>query len=189
MRDIHSMCRYQLCSNVLPFPITNYSSFEIFSRASPGSFTICFPYRFAIYDTSKAWITERKGGQSVGYLTRFLLAGFSGAVGAVVGGPPDLVLVRMQADVRLPKEHRRPYRNGLHGMWCIYRLEGVAKMFHGLEWNAARAASVTIGQVWELTANISSLFLSIVKKIIDLPLKTVTYVRVISAVPCWLFPT
>ena len=83
-------------SNVLPFPITNYSSFEIFSRASPGSFTICFPYRFAIYDTSKAWITERRGGQSVGYLTRFLLAGFSGAVGAVVGGPPDLVLVRMQ---------------------------------------------------------------------------------------------
>lgn len=104
--------------------------------------------RFAIYDTAKALIDQNEGGKSASYTTRFFLAGFSGAVGAVVGSPPDLVLVRMQADVRLPKEHRRPYRNGLHGMYRVYHEEGAAKMFHGVEWNAARAASVTIGQAF-----------------------------------------
>uniref|UniRef100_A0A6N2LGV6 Uncharacterized protein n=1 Tax=Salix viminalis TaxID=40686 RepID=A0A6N2LGV6_SALVM len=35
----------------------------------------------------------------------------SGAVGAAVGNPADVAMVRMQADGRLPIEHRRNYKS------------------------------------------------------------------------------
>ena len=75
-------------------------------------------------------------GKGLGFTTSFLLAGFSGAVGAVVGSPPDLVLVRMQSDIRLPKEQRRQYRNGVHGIYRVFVEEGFSKLFYGVEWNA-----------------------------------------------------
>jgi len=101
--------------------------------------------RFALYDTTKGLIDPE--GKGLGFTTSFLLAGFSGAVGAVVGSPPDLVLVRMQSDIRLPKEQRRQYRNGVHGVYRVFVEEGFTKLFYGVEWNAVRAFTLSVGQM------------------------------------------
>lgn len=61
--------------------------------------------RFAVYETVKKRIVA-DGGQFPFY-QKVLLAGISGAMGGFVGTPADMVNVRMQNDVKLPKNQRR----------------------------------------------------------------------------------
>lgn len=46
-------------------------------------------------------------GESISFIQRMGLAGLAGAVGGFVGTPGDMVNVRMQNDIKLPKEQRR----------------------------------------------------------------------------------
>jgi hypothetical protein len=50
----------------------------------------------------------------------------AGALGAFVGSPADLVLVRMQADGKLPPSQRRNYKHAFEGLARIIREEGIA---------------------------------------------------------------
>ena len=61
---------------------------------------------------------------------RLALAGFSGAAGGVVGAPADMVNVRMQNDIKLPKdsEQRRNYKNAIDGLIRVVREEGIMKV-------------------------------------------------------------
>ena len=61
-----------------------------------------------------------------------LLAGVSGFCGGLVGTPGDLVNVRMQNDVKLPKELRRNYKHALDGLWRVYSEEGFKTLFSGV---------------------------------------------------------
>ena len=136
--------------------------------------------RFALYDTTKVFwkfwklwqgqVLRRQSkifqglidpeGKGLGFTTSFLLAGFSGAVGAVVGSPPDLVLVRMQSDIRLPKEQRRQYRNGVHGVYRVFVEEGFTKLFYGVEWNAGVHTITKKGRLWKYFYSRFQLFVS-----------------------------
>ena len=60
------------------------------------------------------------------------MAGVSGFCGGLVGTPGDLVNVRMQNDVKLPKEQRRNYKHALDGLWRVYSEEGVKRLFSGV---------------------------------------------------------
>jgi len=46
-------------------------------------------------------------GEQVSFPTLVVMASASGAVGGFIGVPADLVNVRMQNDIKLPKESRR----------------------------------------------------------------------------------
>ena len=52
----------------------------------------------------------------------------------------------MQADGRLPVEQRRNYRNVFHGLWCVFRSEGVAGLYRGLGPLFTRGMMVTTAQ-------------------------------------------
>jgi len=54
-----------------------------------------------------------------------------GAVGAAVGNPADLCLVRMQADSNLPEEQRRNYKNVVDAMMRTVKEEGVTSLWRG----------------------------------------------------------
>ena len=56
----------------------------------------------------------------------------SGFCGGLVGTPGDLVNVRMQNDVKLPKEQRRNYKHALDGLWRVYSEEGLKTLFSGV---------------------------------------------------------
>ena len=88
----------------------------------------------------------------------------------IVGTPGDMVNVRMQNDIKLPKEQRRKYvsisqnyfirqkyflrpwnyfsyNHAIDGLIRVSREEGVKKLFNGVDWATARAVLMTIGQL------------------------------------------
>jgi solute carrier family 25 oxoglutarate transporter 11 len=73
----------------------------------------------------------------------------AGLIGAVVGNPADLAMVRMQADGRIPKDSplRRNYRNGGQALVHIARSEGIATLWRGCAPTTTRAMIVTASQL------------------------------------------
>jgi len=81
-------------------------------------------------------------------LWKKLVAGMaSGAIGAAVGSPADLTMVRMQADGRLPPDQRRNYKNVFDGLFRTVKEEGVLNLWRGCTPTVYRAMLVTAGQV------------------------------------------
>ena len=64
---------------------------------------------------------------------------FAGFVGSLVGNPADLILVRIQADGRLPLEKRRNYKNVFNAFSRIVSDEGVLALWRGATPTVIRA--------------------------------------------------
>ena len=58
------------------------------------------------------------------------MAGVSGGIGGIVGAPADMVNVRMQNDIKLPKDSpdRRNYKHAIDGLIRVMREEGLTKV-------------------------------------------------------------
>ena len=68
-------------------------------------------------------------------------------LGAIIGNPADLNLVRMQADRTLPPEQRRNYRSIGDAFSRIVREEGVRGLFRGAAPTATRARALNMGML------------------------------------------
>nr|XP_034173799.1 mitochondrial dicarboxylate carrier [Osmia lignaria] len=101
--------------------------------------------RFGAYEVGKQ--TFETPGHPLLFYEKLLLAGFSGAVGGVLGTPADMINVRMQNDIKLSPELRRNYKHALDGIVCVVRQEGVGQLFSGCSTATLRAALMTIGQL------------------------------------------
>lgn len=101
--------------------------------------------RFGIYEVVRQ--VAVKPGENLKFYQKVGLAAFAGAAGGFVGTPADMVNVRMQNDIKLPKENRRNYKNALDGLWRVYRQEGLTKLFSGGSTATARAVLMTVGQI------------------------------------------
>lgn len=101
--------------------------------------------RFAIYEVSKQSVAPN--GESIPFSTRLGMAAVAGGAGGFIGTPGDLVNVRMQNDIKLPKDQRRNYKHAIDGMARVVREEGMAKLFSGVNWATCRAILMTIGQL------------------------------------------
>lgn len=102
--------------------------------------------RFGAYDFLKDYITNN-GQSTLPLYQKIGISMAAGSVGAFVGTPSDVVMVRMQADGKLPVEQRRAYRNVFDGLYRILREEGVLSMFRGCSPNIARGLLMTAGQI------------------------------------------
>ncbi|XP_058097014.1 mitochondrial uncoupling protein 5-like [Magnolia sinica] len=81
-------------------------------------------------------------------LPRKIAAGLiAGAVGAAVGNPADVAMVRMQADGRLPQEQRRNYRSVVDAIRRMAKQEGVTSLWRGSSLTVNRAMIVTASQL------------------------------------------
>ncbi|XP_005092470.1 mitochondrial dicarboxylate carrier isoform X2 [Aplysia californica] len=101
--------------------------------------------RFAIYETVKKQLT--KDGGVMPFYQKVGVAAIAGASGGFVGTPADLVNVRMQNDIKLPKEERRNYKHAIDGIYRVVRYEGPTKAFNGATMASSRAVLVTVGQL------------------------------------------
>jgi solute carrier family 25 oxoglutarate transporter 11 len=101
--------------------------------------------RLGIYDAVKNVISDSDGQLSFPQLMGCGL--FAGAASAAICNPADLVLVRMQADGRLPLEQRRGYRHAGDALLRIARAEGVGALWRGTAPTVARAMVVTSAQM------------------------------------------
>lgn len=102
--------------------------------------------RFGVHDAMQRSLGGKGGGRGIGVAKRITAAASAGAVASCVSCPADLVLVRMQADGRLPAQQQRGYRNVFSGLCTIVETEGAAQLFRGLRPLVLRGCFVTVGQ-------------------------------------------
>ena len=103
--------------------------------------------RFGVYDALKRELAPAGGGPLPVEL-KVASAVVAGAIGAFVGNPGDLVLVRMQADGRLPPAQRRGYTNVFDALGRIAGAEGILSLWSsGVVPNINRAMVITVGQL------------------------------------------
>nr|APR64381.1 hypothetical protein [Populus tomentosa] len=102
--------------------------------------------RTGLYDVLKHKWTDSETNNMP--LARKIVAGLiSGAVGAAIGNPADVAMVRMQADGRLPIEHRRNYKSVVDALGQMSKHEGVASLWRGSGLTINRAMIVTASQL------------------------------------------
>lgn len=81
-------------------------------------------------------------------LGKKIVAGLiAGGIGAAVGNPADVSMVRMQADGRLPPAQRRNYKSVVDAMTQMCRNEGVTSLWRGSSLTVNRAMLVTASQL------------------------------------------
>lgn len=102
--------------------------------------------RMGLYDILKnKWTDPNSGSLSLG---RKIAAGLvAGGIGAAVGNPADVAMVRMQADGRLPAAQRRNYKSVVEAIQRMVKDEGVTSLWRGSSLTVNRAMLVTASQL------------------------------------------
>ncbi|XP_044510611.1 mitochondrial uncoupling protein 5-like [Mangifera indica] len=102
--------------------------------------------RMGLYDVLKLKWTNKDTNNMP--LTRKIAAGLiAGGVGAAVGNPADVAMVRMQADGRLPLAQRRNYTSVIDAITRMSKQEGVISLWRGSSLTVNRAMIVTASQL------------------------------------------
>lgn len=95
--------------------------------------------------TNKA--IEANEGKPLPLYQKALCGLTAGAIGASVGSPADLALIRMQADATLPVAQRRNYSNAFHALYKIVADEGVLALWKGAGPTVVRAMALNMGML------------------------------------------
>lgn len=95
--------------------------------------------------TNKA--IEANDGKPLPLYQKALCGLTAGAIGASVGSPADLALIRMQADATLPAGQRRHYKNAFHALSRIVADEGVLALWKGAGPTVVRAMALNMGML------------------------------------------
>jgi solute carrier family 25 oxoglutarate transporter 11 len=107
-------------------------------------------FRQSIYSTARFGAFDALGKafpDATGPLVKIPMGLAAGALGALLSSPADLVMLRMQADGRLPLEARRNYNNPFQALHRIVTTEGVTALWKGAGPNINRAMVVTTSQL------------------------------------------
>ncbi|XP_061372070.1 mitochondrial uncoupling protein 5-like [Gastrolobium bilobum] len=102
--------------------------------------------RMGLYDVLKQKWTDPERGTMP--LARKIAAGLvAGGIGAAVGNPADVAMVRMQADGRLPASERRNYKSVFDAIRRMANHEGIGSLWRGSALTVNRAMIVTASQL------------------------------------------
>jgi solute carrier family 25 oxoglutarate transporter 11 len=104
-----------------------------------------FAFIFLRILTNKA--IEANDGKPLPLYQKALCGLTAGAIGASVGSPADLALIRMQADATLPEAQRRHYKNAFHALSRIVSDEGVLALWKGAGPTVVRAMALNMGML------------------------------------------
>uniref|UniRef100_A0A669CTC4 Mitochondrial 2-oxoglutarate/malate carrier protein n=1 Tax=Oreochromis niloticus TaxID=8128 RepID=A0A669CTC4_ORENI len=86
-------------------------------------------------------------GRPPNFFLKALIGMTAGAIGAFVGTPAEVALIRMTADGRLPVDQRRGYKNVFNALFRITKEEGVTTLWRGCIPTMARAVVVNAAQL------------------------------------------
>jgi solute carrier family 25 oxoglutarate transporter 11 len=110
--------------------------------------------RQATYTTTRlgiyTWLFEifsGTDGKPPGFFVKAALGMTAGVVGAFVGTPAEVSLIRMTADGRLPPAERRNYKNVFDSLFRIVKEEGVLTLWRGAVPTMGRAMVVNAAQL------------------------------------------
>lgn len=100
--------------------------------------------RMGLYEILK---TRWQEGNRLALHKKIMAGLIAGGIGAAVGNPADMAMVRMQADGRLPVEARRHYNSVLDAIFRTARDEGLGALWRGSSPTVVRAMLVTASQL------------------------------------------
>lgn len=110
--------------------------------------------RQATYTTTRlgiyTWLFDSMSspdGKPPGFATKAVLGMAAGVVGAFVGTPAEVALIRMTADGRLPEADRRNYKHVGDALVRMLREEGLFTLWRGAIPTMARAMVVNAAQL------------------------------------------
>ncbi|KAF5739778.1 hypothetical protein HS088_TW12G00988 [Tripterygium wilfordii] len=102
--------------------------------------------RMGLYDVLKQKWTDKDSKNMP--LARKIAAGLiAGGIGAAVGNPADVAMVRMQADGRLPVAQRSNYNSVIDAITRMSKQEGITSLWRGSTLTVNRAMIVTASQL------------------------------------------
>ncbi|OWF41065.1 mitochondrial 2-oxoglutarate/malate carrier protein-like [Mizuhopecten yessoensis] len=101
--------------------------------------------RLGIYTTLFAHFS--KDGVNPSFAMKGMIGIAAGGIGAFVGTPAEIALIRMTADGRLPVDQRRGYSSVFNALYRISTEEGVLTMWRGCYPTVARAMVVNAVQL------------------------------------------
>lgn len=108
--------------------------------------------RQATYTTTRlgiyTWLMEVSSKETQpSFIVKAILGMVAGCVGAFVGTPAEVALIRMTADGRLPIAERRNYKNVFNALFRIIREEGLFTLWRGAIPTMGRAMVVNAAQL------------------------------------------
>ncbi|KAK1394208.1 Mitochondrial dicarboxylate/tricarboxylate transporter DTC [Heracleum sosnowskyi] len=95
--------------------------------------------------TNKA--IESNDGKPLPLYQKALCGLTAGAIGATIGSPADLALIRMQADATVPAAQRRNYTNAFQALYRITADEGILSLWKGAGPTVVRAMALNMGML------------------------------------------
>jgi len=102
--------------------------------------------RLGLYDVFKVVLGE-KDRTTTPFWKKLLAGAGSGAIGAAISTPTDLVKVRMQAQGIPGNPSPFVYSNAFSGLYSIFHKEGLRGLYKGVWPNTERAAILTASQL------------------------------------------
>jgi len=99
--------------------------------------------RLSMYHTLYEKFSSDNGKTPPSFGVKLSIGLASGAVGAFVGTPSEVALIRMTSDGNAPPSQRRNYRNVFDALVRIFREEGVTALWRGAVPTIQRAMVVT----------------------------------------------
>jgi len=105
--------------------------------------------RLGVYSSLIESFSQNSKGEPVNpsFLHKLAAGCIAGGVGAVVGTPAEVALIRMTSDGRLPLEQRRNYKNVFEALYRITKEEGVLTMWRGCSPTIVRAVILNAAQL------------------------------------------
>jgi len=104
--------------------------------------------RLGIFRTLTNKVTPEGGtAADIPFLTKMGCSLTAGGIGALIGTPAEVALVRMQADTVAPVEQRRGYKNVVDALVKIGYKEGLNGYFTGAWPTIVRGLSINVGML------------------------------------------
>uniref|UniRef100_A0A7E5A2B5 Mitochondrial 2-oxoglutarate/malate carrier protein n=1 Tax=Panagrellus redivivus TaxID=6233 RepID=A0A7E5A2B5_PANRE len=138
---------YRSSFHALRTIVANEGIFSVYNGLSAGL------ARQASYTTTRlgiyTWLFEKFStpGHSPSFALKAGLGMTAGAVGAFVGNPTEVALIRMTSDGRLPLDQRRNYTSVFNAVARIFKEEGVLALWRGCTPTVGRAMVVNAAQL------------------------------------------
>ncbi|KAJ9128662.1 hypothetical protein P3X46_034630 [Hevea brasiliensis] len=102
--------------------------------------------RMGLYDILKQKWTD-PNTKTMPLASKIAAGLIAGGIGAAVGNPADVAMVRMQADGRLPPAQRRNYKSVIDAITRMAKQEGITSLWRGSSLTVNRAMLVTASQL------------------------------------------
>ena len=103
--------------------------------------------RLGIYNVLFDKLAAKNNGRPPKFHEKALCATIAGSMGAIVGTPADVSIIRMSTDGMLPLAKRRGYTSVFNALARIIKEEGVATLWRGAIPTMSRAVVVNIAQL------------------------------------------